>query len=138
MATFTFGPEGGPGGDVFDDRRLGQWVRIQIRAGDQVDALIVSYDSGVTVQHGGGGGRPVADFQLVSGEVITRIQGRHGSFVDQIEFLTNRRRLGPFGGTGGIPWALDVPPGLTVTSFFGASGTVLDRVGFVATDGLGP
>jgi hypothetical protein len=137
MATFVFGPEGGTGGDVFDDRGLGQWVRIQIRAGDQVDALIVSYDSGVTAQHGGNGGQLVGDFQLVSGEVITRIQGRHGTFVDQIEIVTNKRRIGPFGKSGGTPWTLDVPPGLTVTSFFGASGTVLDRIGFRATDGGG-
>ena len=61
--------------------------------------------------HGGGGGSSHI-FEVNPEAKIVIAQGRAGSNVDQIEFITNEGEVfGPFGGSGGDPFVSTHPGG---------------------------
>ena len=61
--------------------------------------------------HGGGGGSSHI-FEVNPEAKIVIAQGRAGSKVDQIEFITNEGEVfGPFGGSGGDPFVSSHPGG---------------------------
>jgi Jacalin-like lectin domain len=141
-----FGPVGGPGGAPFDDLTdLGldastiRIVGLIIRSDKDkfVNAITPIYIDGAgqlaLPKHGGDGGSE-ARLGLRSGEFITEISGRSGEFVDSLTIETNLGTRIGFGGPGGGPVeGYELPPDTEslqeVVAFFGASGTLIDRIG---------
>jgi hypothetical protein len=129
------GAIGGPGGSSFDDSFIGDLplMAIGIHAGSYIDALVLTYgnaNENETVIHGGGGGQANNTFTLNSGEFITSIVGRAGDYIDQLQFITNQARsYGPFGGTGGNNFIIELPPNWRLVKFWGMSGSYLDALG---------
>jgi hypothetical protein len=142
-----FGPIGGPGGAPFDDLTdLGldaatvKIVGLIIRADKDrfVNAITPIYidEAGnlALPKHGGDGGSEEPGLGLRSGEFITEISGRSGQFVDSLTIETNLGARIGLGGLGGGPVeGYELPPDTAgtqeVVAFFGASGTLLDRIG---------
>jgi hypothetical protein len=132
---------GGSGGNPWDDDILGHSPvivgvhRIDIRHGNQVDGLQVTYRlaDGTTYtapRHGGDGGT-LSSFTLASDEGIARIEGKTNNvLVDQVTFVTSNaageeKQYGPFGKTGQTPFSVDG----YVIGFFGRAGNLLDGIG---------
>ena len=78
-------------------------------------------------------------------EKIIGIQGRSGSYVDQISFLTAvnygggdppyQQTHGPYGGGGGAPFTIWGE----IAAFYGRSGAYLDAIGcYLSTPTVGP
>ena len=83
------------------------------RTGSGVDSIRVQYGGTWAGSHGGGGGSSHI-FEVNPEAKIVIAQGRAGSKVDQIEFITNEGEVfGPFGGSGGHPF-VSSHPGLRV------------------------
>ncbi len=62
------------------------------------------------------------EIKLEPGEFIVGVQGRSGSLIDKLEFITNRRGVAiSAGGNGGGPFVLSIPPGRYVVAFSGAT-----------------
>lgn len=114
------------------------------RTGSGVDSIRVQYGGTWAGSHGGGGGSSHI-FEVNPEAKIVIAQGRAGSKVDQIEFITNEGEVfGPFGGSGGHPFVSSHPglrvllrPILVVPSFplgcylsylSGSSGSRLDSL----------
>ena len=108
---------GGLGGRSFDAATPRS---LQLRAGNSVDALILNGS-----RHGGAGGDLGSSLQLGSGEYISRVEVRHGNYVDRLVFTTNEGRVLSGGGGGGTLARLD---GVRVTSIGGRSGDYLDYI----------
>lgn len=132
---FKIGAVGGTGGGSFDDSVINSPVAtIAVHAGSYVDALVVTYQNGTQMFHGGGGGQVNNPFTLNSGEFITELIGRAGDYVDQLTIVTNQRRFGPFGGSGGNPFTIQLPPDVWVFAFWGQSGSYMDALGIYCTE----
>ncbi|GJJ14535.1 hypothetical protein Clacol_008800 [Clathrus columnatus] len=61
-------------------------------------------------KHGSSGDAPLYIFELDSEEYITKIRGRSGKYINQLQFFTNKGRISPpYGGSGGnlFIWTLD-------------------------------
>ena len=128
---------GGPGGNAFLDAQPAQGARVvevQVRSGDHVDSMQLVYAlyDGRTVmgpRHGGSGGG-LSVFHLDADEYLLGISGRSGSYVDSIQFQTNKRTSPVFGGRGGDrDFRVDVPENAQVTGLAGRSGKYLDAIG---------
>jgi len=137
--TFSFfGPSGGVGGGYFSDGQTGgrKLIEVRIRSGAFIDSIQTVYADAlgqqfVSPMHGGNGGT-LAIFKLSPGEWITRISGRHGSFVDSLLIQTNKGRIKGFGGTGGsVNYTYTAPPGTRIHGFFGRSGKFVDAIGVI-------
>jgi hypothetical protein len=145
---------GGGGGAPWDDAQtLGAappaaFRRIAVRSGNMVDQIESTYtlrNGGVsTLAHGGAGGGPNS-FDFVPNEILIGVQGRSGTLVDQISFLTAvvygggdpplLRTYGPYGGGGGTPFAIWGE----IAAFHGRNGTLLDSIGcYLSTATVGP
>lgn len=133
---------GGTGGNSWDDNITGHKPaivgvrRIDIRHGNQVDGLQVTYllADGSTYSapmHGGGGGSP-SSFILAEDEMIIRIEGKtNNTLVDQLTFITKNaageeKKYGPYGKTGQTAFSVEG----YVVGFFGRAGNLLDALGF--------
>lgn len=90
---------GGNGGNPFDffhsvnDMIAARLVEVRVRSGSVIDAiqLVYSYgDHAFTTPWYGGSGGAESFFTLAPGELIVKIEGRSGSLVDQVQFITNR------------------------------------------------
>jgi hypothetical protein len=138
---------GGRGGSEFTDTGIpsgARIVEIRVRAGERLDGIQVVYQmpngtTGEGTWHGGQGGRSVS-FRLDSGEYLTGISGRCGTYVDSIRFHTNQRTSDTFGGRGGNrDFKMDVPAGTQATGFTGRSGIYVDAIGLTySTSGSTP
>merc|ERR1712226_228404 len=136
------GDFGGSGGNDFHDgndyMNNGFPTGMEVRAGVAIDSIRVKYGPNYANQHGGNGGS-LNTFTMDTGgaggsscaaEFITRVQGRHGQYIDQVQFTTSRARtFGPYGGGGGS--SFDVNPNngaCTLTYISGKSGIGLDHL----------
>jgi Jacalin-like lectin domain len=145
---------GGGGGTAWDDPQtlgttpIDSFRRIAIRSGTYVDKIEATYaleNGGVsTLGHGGGGGG-AASFDFVPNEILIGIQGRSGTLIDQISFLTAviygggdpplLRTYGPYGGGGGTPFTIWGE----IAAFHGRNANLLDAVGcYLSTGTVGP
>merc|ERR1712227_348402 len=127
--TIEDGPFGGNGGDPWTDggevHLNGMITSMDIRTGSGVDSIRVQYGGTWAGSHGGGGGSSHI-FEVNSEAKIVIAQGRAGSKVDQIEFITNEGEVfGPFGGNGGHPF-VSSHPGCYLSYLSGSSGSRLD------------
>lgn len=134
------GYSGGCGGREFQDTipaNAREAVGVIVRHGAYIDSLqmgIEKTDGTIVLlpQHGGNGGRQDIFF-LATGEYITEIWGKYGSFVDSIQFRTSTGRTSPrYGGTGGCAnYRYNAPPGYEIAGFYGRSGAYIDAIGVV-------
>ncbi|KUG01410.1 hypothetical protein AM587_10008854 [Phytophthora nicotianae] len=141
------GPEfGGPHGDPFTDAALiksGQKVlSINLRAGERVDAVILTivkpFGGERTLYHGGDGGDMKNPLTLTEGEYITVMEAHAGDHdgstrVKYIKFTTNK---GNFieGGTRTDKNGTDTAKeGYQLGGFVGRSGDELDLVSAIWT-----
>ena len=100
---------------------------IELRTGSEVDSLRAKYGEVWGETHGGGGGT-VHSFQLNPGAKIFLVQGRAGSRLDELEFVTDDGTVyGPVGGGGGAPW-VSSHPDCYLSYFSGSSGSRLDSI----------
>ena len=128
---------GGSGGHSFLDPEVEPGTRVvevQVRSGEYVDSVQLVYmlRDGQTVmgpQHGGEGGA-LNVFHLDADEYLVGISGRTGSYIDSIQFLTNKRTSPKFGGSGGgRDFHIEVPAYSQIMGFTGRNGEYLDAIG---------
>lgn len=128
---------GGRGGSPYSDPEPepgARVVEVQVRSGDHVDSVQLVYmlRDGRTVsgpRHGGSGGS-LDVFHLDADEYLIGISGRSGSYIDSIQFQTNKRTSPTFGGRGGDrDFRLEVPANFQVAGFAGRAGQYLDAIG---------
>jgi Jacalin-like lectin domain len=128
---------GGSGGHSFLDPEPEPGTRVveaQVRSGEYVDSVQLVYmlRDGRTItgpKHGGEGGA-LSVFHLDADEYLVGISGHTGSYIDSIQFLTNKRTSPLFGGHGGgRDFHIDVPANAQVTGFTGRAGEYLDAIG---------
>merc|ERR1711909_34427 len=111
--TIEDGPYGGSGGSPWTDggevHLNGMISSMEFRTGSEVDYVRVQYGGTWASGHGGSGGSPHI-FEINPKAKIVIVQGRSGSRLDQIEFITNEGEVfGPFGGSGGGPFVVSHP-----------------------------
>ena len=128
---------GGPGGAAYLDpepERGARVIEVQVHAREFVNAVQLIYltRDGRTVSgpyHGGPRGF-FSVFHLEEDEHLIGIAGRSGTYVDSIQFMTNKRTSPTFGGRGGDhEFHLDIPPDTEVAGFTGRSGEYVDAIG---------
>merc|ERR1719391_462435 len=129
--TIEDGPFGGSGGSPWTDggevHLNGDISSIEMRTGSRVDSIRVKYGDVWANNHGGGGGSPHV-YDLQPGEKIIIVQGRQGSRIDQLEFITSAGSiLGPVGGNGGSTFVA-THPGCTLSYLSGSAGSALDSI----------
>lgn len=132
------GPWGGPGGQPFYDGR-GDIVEIDVTFDDHhVTKLQVSYaeSTGVRWQgatHGSDRGKHEKITLRYPDEYLKQVVGTSERYVNSICFVTNKTSYGPFGGSGGE--AFESPADGVVVGFFGRSGSIIDQLGVITTEG---
>jgi hypothetical protein len=145
FARYKLGAVGGWDGTPFEDPPVNPAVRvtkIRVTAGCYVYRIKFEYSGGVgTTDHGGSGpalcpgtgGYIVQEqsFDLAQDEFIRGINGRSARYIDQLEFVTNKRTIGPFGGDGGEPFYLIGPADFRVKRLFGRAGAYIDGIGII-------
>ena len=110
-----------------------QITEIHIAAGDFVDALQLVFTNALgqpdslPVIGGSGGERFV--FALDENEYLVGISGRYGTYLDQIQFHTNKRNSPTYGGRGGQQFSLYADDGYEVAGLFGRAGWYIDSIG---------
>lgn len=128
---------GGPGGNAFLDEAPppgARVIEVHVRSGQYVDSVQLVYmlRDGQTIagpRHGGEGGE-LNVLRLDPGEYLTGISGRTGSYIDSIEFQTNRHTSPTFGGNGGDrEFQVEVPENAQAIGFTGRSGEYVDAIG---------
>lgn len=147
--TKTVGPCGGGGGSAKDMDTTGitRIVKISIRYGDAIVALIVWFERNGIVEHTdqwGGNNGELTEINLKTNEYITSVKGTVGYMgnlfiVTSLVLETNLAVYGPYGMGGGIPFELPAFGG-QIIGFHGRSGTLLDAIGVYVqvTRKLGP
>jgi hypothetical protein len=111
---------------------------ITVTAGCYVSGVQFHYSDGSQTHHGGAAlgiiGSCVVTthtVQLEPDEFLRGITGHAGKYIDHVEFVTKKRRIGPWGGNGGAPFALIGPPEYRVKRLFGRSGAFIDALGII-------
>jgi hypothetical protein len=66
-------------------------------------------------------------------EYLKQVVGTSERYVNSICFVTNKNTYGPFGGSGGE--AFESPADGVVVGFFGRSGSIIDQLGVITTEG---
>lgn len=103
------GPIGGLGGAEFQDqppKDTSRISRIRIRHGGQVvECLELFYDGVSGGAHGNPKGERLEELELAEDERVVKVAGCSGSFIDAIEFTTDKQRSVKGGGTGGSPFS---------------------------------
>jgi len=130
---------GGDGGGPFNDVDLSTYISrrtritaISLRTGSRTDRLNTTYcdDTGAqqTKSNGGTGGSDRGMLQLLAGQFVTKVWGRSGSKLDQLNVqISDGRSIGGNGGGGGaFTWS--PPAGSFVMGFKGRSGAEVDGI----------
>jgi hypothetical protein len=136
MVIFSQGPAGGFGGDLVNVSIPGH-LRItsfRVYSGAYVDRVVFFYGDGKTdfVALGGPGGTASAVIPIPGERYIRTVIGRHGSYVDSLEFFDDTGdSFGRFGGGGGIvSFTFEVPPTVRIVGLYGRASTyVIDAFG---------
>jgi hypothetical protein len=121
---------GGISGVAFEDKLSSKIARIEVRAGQYLDALNISLQNGTTINHGGRGGISFT-VDLGNDEYICKVEFGYSKYIDQITFFSTKNRIfGPFGRTTGSLKSIDFGKGVLV-GFIGRCGSYIDAIGFV-------
>jgi hypothetical protein len=132
---------GGSGGGPFDEVDLSTYVQrmtrisaVGLRSGEHVDQLRVTFidDTGQQqTKSTGGDGSDRGTMQLLEGQFITKIWGRSGARVDQLNVQCSDGRTIGGGGNGGGPFSWVRPEGSFAMGFKGRSGAEIDGIQIV-------
>ena len=81
----------------------GPVLEVTVRSGSFVDCVTFRYADGTSAAFGGAGGEAHAPFELAEGETLVEVRGRHGAYVESVQFVTSAGRVSPRygGGEGG-------------------------------------
>ncbi|KAI3989187.1 hypothetical protein MKX01_033223 [Papaver californicum] len=142
----TYGPWGGNGGTIFDDRVYTGVRQVNLIRSSVVVSIKVLYDkNGLAVwgsRNGGAGGikseKIVFDFPF---EVLTHISGYYGTLmymgptvIKSISFHTTTRTHGPYGDEQGTPFSSNLKEG-KIVGFHGRKGYFVDSIGVHVNEG---
>jgi hypothetical protein len=110
-------------------------TRIVIRHGRRVESIEIEYANRRNIKQSEAAGNHTGQlsfFELEKGEFITYITGRAGTLIDQITFHTSMRRaFGPYGGTGGQDFEINIPSNAKVIGFTGKEGPSIKQIGLI-------
>lgn len=129
--------QGGSGGIPFIDdmSNMKRLERILYRSGSYVDTLQFEWleQDGTYVtgpEYGGylGAGGEKGIVTLQDGEYLLKITGTAGAYLDSITFHTNLGTYGPFGGSGGTPFSIDLR-NRKLIGIIGRYGKYIDGIG---------
>ena len=129
---------GGNGGAPFADNltEACRLIGFNISSGSYIDGIqgIFSDCNGnqFTGPWYGGDGGNRNQVLFAPGEELSTVNGRSGSYVDQLTFVTNRNTYS-FGGGGGAPFSL--PASNAIGGFFGRFGRYIDQFGLFESCG---
>ena len=99
-------------------------TEVQVRAGEFIDHVSFRFSDGSSNSFGSEtGGDALPPFALEEDEYVVAVEGRGGSFVDRLVFVTSAgRRSDAFGaGQGGEPFAFGLRDGGPVGGLLGAA-----------------
>ncbi|ARJ64978.1 hypothetical protein WV31_04500 [Magnetospirillum sp. ME-1] len=130
---------GGGGGGPFDDVDITTYIprktrimSIGLRSGERTDQLRTTYmdDTGQqqTKSHGGTGGSDRGTLQLLPDQFVTRVWGRSGAKLDQLNIQISDGRVIGGGGGGGGGYSWTPPAGNFVLGFKGRCGAEVDGI----------
>ncbi|CAL9134173.1 unnamed protein product [Musa textilis] len=129
------GPWGGNGGSAWDMGAAYRITNIKIRAGDAIDAIVITFTRyGLTeTMHFGGSGGTLYEISLPEDEYLVGIEGSVDTLgrltvVRNLTLRTNKKSYGPFGTNGGNAFSVPVASG-KITGFFGRAGNMIDAIG---------
>ncbi|XP_026393625.1 jacalin-related lectin 3-like [Papaver somniferum] len=145
-SVLTYGPWGGNGGTIFDDRVYTGVRQVNLTRSSVLVSIKVLYDkNGLAVwgsRNGGAGGiksyNIVFDFPF---EILTHISGYYGTVmymgptvIKSITFHTNTRTHGPYGDEQGTPFSSNLKQG-KIVGFHGRKGYFVDSIGVHVNEG---
>lgn len=119
---------------VPDDARVSE---LWISAGTFIEGVQIwhLYSDGMLYTagpHGSWGGQ-LYRIVFAADEYIVGLNGKSGLYMDSLSVVTNKRTLGPYGGSGGdTTFSIVAPAGLEIVGLFGRSGGLLDYTGALA------
>ncbi len=113
----------------FDDKRniSGALVAVTVHADQYVRGIQFTYCDSINGAdvvgpiHGFASGE-ASTFRLQPGESFVSVAGRSGSWMDRLVLFSSHGRVMEWGGYGGNPFSLAVPPHAKIASFFGSKG----------------
>ncbi|CAL9147889.1 unnamed protein product, partial [Musa hybrid cultivar] len=119
------GAWGGNGGSAWDMGAAYRITNIKIRAGDNIDAIVITFTRyGLTeTKHFGGSGGTPYEIPLHEDEYLVGVEGSVDTLgritlVRNLTLRTNKKSYGPFGTSGGKPFSVPVASG-KIIGFFG-------------------
>ncbi|XP_028792466.1 mannose/glucose-specific lectin-like [Neltuma alba] len=137
--TISFGPCGGPGGDEFSFRVLGNWIKeIIVHENTNIKSIAVKDANGK--YYGKFGGNDPNDIGVerkiqIDGhlEHLISISGTYGDYcglevITSLSFITNLTTHGPFGTARGTCFSIPIQ-GCLVIGVHGRAGYYLDAIG---------
>lgn len=114
---------------------VGKIKKISIKHGRRIEQIKMTWvdrRGETNTESVGGNGGNWSHIYLSEGEYIIAVNGRSGTLIDQLTFITNKRRvLGPYGGNGGNEFNIDLPRGGKVIGFSGRSGQAIEQFGVI-------
>lgn len=115
----------------------GRVSELWISAGTYVEGLQVWYirSDGTLSTPGPHGGWSGTLYRIVfaADEYMVALNGKGGLFMDSLSVVTNKRTLGPYGGSGGdTAFSINATTGYEIVGFFGRAGQLLDYTGALA------
>jgi hypothetical protein len=140
------GPSGWGGGEAFNDYDVigsNTIQEVRIHSGNYIDSIEVIYSNrqiDTTVpsnqnsqggKHGGEGGN-LSILRLQPDEYITKVGGRHGSFIDSLYFETSAGQTLVAGAEGGeLNFLFETAQNSQIQGFFGQAGMYIDAIGVI-------
>jgi hypothetical protein len=110
-------------------------TRIAIQHGRRIEQIEIEYANRRNITQVESVGNDAGEWsfiELEKGEFITYITGRAGTLIDQITFHTSlRRTFGPYGGSGGQDFEINIPSNAKVIGFTGKVGPSIKQIGLI-------
>jgi predicted flap endonuclease-1-like 5' DNA nuclease len=133
------GPVGGEGGQPFDNYEIPEGAKLREirlltdRFVNAIQLIFTDKDGNVgELRPIGGLNGHLEIFTLGSDEYLTAISGKHGWYIDSIQFHTNKRSSGIFGGKGGdSEFILEAPKNYEISGLFGKADWFIDQLGII-------
>jgi hypothetical protein len=132
IESITNGPTGGQGGNIFADDIPDDGVkitRVDIKWGNVIDSIKLTWSDGTTSFHGGNGGGNATTFTLKPNEYLTEISGTYGNVVDSLTLRTNEQTFQKVGGGTDRPFNYQVPEeDFEIIGLLGRAGGFIDAL----------
>ncbi|KAG0684095.1 hypothetical protein C6P40_003495 [Pichia californica] len=100
----------------------------RISHGSALDGIETHFTDGSIVKFGNTTPN-FTDFKLDKDEFVIGVSFRSGAWVDSVQFNTNKRISGNFGGNGGSLHNVPLPTGSKLLGFYGSLGSWIDQIG---------